>query len=77
MFKDYVVQLLRGVQNITYIQRNYLHTVIAVENTQIMGHVLDVFKQRTGNTGNTFSIHRRPKEFGERGIVNELNAELG
>ena len=72
MFKDYVVQLLRGVQNITYIHN--LHTVIAVENTQIMGHVLDVFKHWTGNT---FSIHRRPKEFGERGIVNELNAELG
>ena len=33
MFKDYVVQLLRGVQNVTYIQRNYLHTVIAVDNT--------------------------------------------
>ena len=73
MFKDYVVQLLRGVQKITYILRNYLHTIIAVENMQIMGHVLDVFKQRTGNT---FSIHRHPKEFGERGIVNELNAEL-
>ena len=50
MFKDYVVQLLRGVQNITYIQCNYLHTVIAVDNTQIMGNVLDVFKQRTGNS---------------------------
>ena len=74
MFKDYVVQLLRGVQNITYIQRNYLHTVIAMDNTQIMGNVLDVFKQRTGNS---FSIHRHPKEFGERGIVTELNAELG
>ena len=39
MFKDYVVQLLCGVQNVTYIQRNYLHTVIAVDNTQIMGNV--------------------------------------
>ena len=47
MFKDYVVQLLRGVQNVTYIQHNYLHTIIAVDNTQIMGNVLDVFKQRT------------------------------
>ena len=74
MFKDYVVQLLRGVQNITYIQCNYLHTIIAMDNTQIMGNVLDVFKQRTGNS---FSIHRHPKEFGERGIVTELNAELG
>ena len=74
MFKDYVVQLLRGVQNVTYIQCNYLHTVIAMDNTQIMGNVLDVFKQRTNNS---FSIHRRPKEFGERGIVTELNAELG
>ena len=74
MFKDYVVQLLRGVQNVTYIQRNYLHTVIAVDNTQIMGNVLDVFKQRTGNS---FSIHRCPKEFGERGIITKLNAELG
>ena len=74
MFKDYVVQLLRGVQNVTYIQCNYLHTVIAVDNTQIMGNVLDVFKQRTGNS---FSIHRHPKEFGERGIVTELKAELG
>ena len=74
MFKDYVVQFLHGVQNITYIQRNYLHTVITMDNTQIMGNVLDVFKQRAGNS---FSIHRRPKEFGERGIVTELNAELG
>ena len=74
MLKDYVVQLLRGVQNVTYIQRNYLHTVIAVDNTQIMGNVLGVFKQRTSNS---FSIHRCPKEFGERGIITELNAELG
>ena len=74
MFKDYVVQLLHGVQNITYIQCNYLHTIIAMDNTQIMGNVLDVFKQRTGNS---FSIHRRPKEFGERCIITELNAELG
>ena len=74
MFKDYVVQLLRGVQNVTYIQRNYLHTVIAVDNTQIMGNVLGVFKQRTSNS---FSIHRCPKEFRERGIITELNAELG
>ena len=74
MFKDYVVQLLHGVQNVTYIQHNYLHTVIAVDNTQIMGNVLDVFKQRTSNS---FSIHRCPKEFGERGIVTELNAGLG
>ena len=74
MFKDYVVQFLRGVQNVTYIQCNYLHTVIAMDNTQIMGNVLDVFKQRTGNS---FSIHRHPKEFEESGIVTELNAELG
>ena len=71
MFKDYVVQLLHGVQNVTYIQRNYLHTVIAVDNAQIMGNVLDLFKQRTSNS---FSIHRRLKEFGERGIITELNA---
>ena len=44
MFKDYVVQLLCRVQNVSYIQRNYLHTVIAMDNTQIMGNVLDVFK---------------------------------
>ena len=37
MFKDYVVQLLGGVQNVTDIQHHYLHTVIAVDNTQIMG----------------------------------------
>ena len=74
MFKDYVVQLLRGVQNVTYIQCNYLYTIISMDNTQIMGNVLDVFKQRTGNS---FSIHRHPKEFWERGIITELNAELG
>ena len=74
MFKDYIVQLLCGVQNVTYIQCNNLHTVIAMDNTQIMGNVLDVFKQRTSNS---FSIHRHLKEFGERGIVTELNAELG
>ena len=71
MFKDYVVQLLCGVQNVTYIQLNYLHTVITMDNAQIMGNVLDVFKQRTGNI---FLIHRHPKEFGERGIVTKLNA---
>ena len=74
MFKDYVVELLHGVQNVTYIQRNYLLTIIATDNTQVMGNVLDVFKQQTGNT---FSIHRHPKEFGQRGMVTELNAELG
>ena len=74
MFKDYVVQLLCGVQDVTYSQSNYLHTIIAVDNTQIMGNVLDVFKQRTINS---FSIHRHAKEFGERGIVTKLNAELG
>ena len=55
MFKDYVVQLLHGVQNITYIQHNYLHTIIAVDNTQIMGNVLDVFKQRTGKIASRFT----------------------
>ena len=51
MFKDYVVQLLCGVQNVTYIQCNYLHTVIAMDNTQIMGNVLDVFKNSNAELG--------------------------
>ena len=69
ILKDYVSNLLRGVPNITVCQRNYLHTVIGVDNMQIMAKVIDVFKQRTGNT---FSVHRHPKEFGQRGMGNEL-----
>ena len=64
LFKDYVLDLLRGVQNFTYIQRDYLHTVIAVDNNQVLGNIIDVFTQRTGNS---FSTHRWPKDFGQRG----------
>ena len=64
LFKDYALDVLRGVQNFTCIQRNYLHTVIAMENMQVLGNVIDVFKQRTGNS---FATHRRPKDFGQRG----------
>ena len=74
MFKDYVVQLLRGVQNVTYIQHNYLHTVIAVDNTQTMGNVLDVFKQRTGNS---FLIHdSQLKRLGYHTIISEKRTFL-
>ena len=48
MFKDYALDLLHGVQNFTCIQRDYLHTVITVENKQVLGNIIDVFKQRTG-----------------------------
>ena len=64
LFKDYALDLLHGVQNFTCIQRDYLHTVIAVENTQVLGNIIDVFKQRTGNS---FATHRQPKDFGQRG----------
>ena len=64
------MNLLRCLPNITVADRNYLHTVIAVDNTQVMGKVLDVFKQKTGNT---FSVYRRPKEFGQRGMHNYDN----
>ena len=64
LFKDYVLDLLHGVQNFTCIQRDYLHTVITMENNQVLGNIIDVFKQRTGNS---FSTHRRPKDFGQRG----------
>ena len=64
LFKDYALDLLRGVQNFTCIQRDYLHTVIAVENKQVLGNIINVFKQRTGNS---FATHRRPKDFGQRG----------
>ena len=74
IFKDYIVDLLHGVPNITYAEHNNLHTIIAVDNTQVMGNVLDVFKQRTSNT---FSVHHCPKEFGQRGMVNKLDAYLG
>ena len=60
----------RCLPNIRVADRNYLHTVIAVDNTQVMGKVLDVFKQKTGNT---FSVYRRPKEFGQRGKHNYDN----
>ena len=52
------MNLLRCLPNIRVADRNYLHTVITVDNTQVMGKVLDVFKQKTGNT---FSVYRRPK----------------
>ena len=64
------MNLLRCLPNIRVADRNYLHTVIAVDNTQVMGKVLDVFKQKTGNT---FSVYRRPKEFGQRGKHNYDN----
>ena len=73
MFKDYVVQLLRGVQNVTYIQHNYLHTVIAMDNTQIMGNVLDVFKQRTGNT---FSIHQASERIWGKRYHNQTQCRI-
>ena len=73
ILKDYVVNLLRGLPNITVAERNYLHTVIAVDNTQVMAKVLDVFKQRTGNT---FSVYRHPKEFGQRGMGNRQYGKL-
>ena len=64
LFKDYVLDLLHGVQNFTCIQCDYLHTVIAVDNNQVLENVINVFKQRTGNS---FSIHRQPKDFRQRG----------
>ena len=64
------MNLLRCLPNITVAHHNYLHTVIAVDNTQVMGKVLDVFKQKTGNT---FSVYRCPKEFGQRGMHNYDN----
>ena len=64
------MNLLCSLPNIRFAYRSYLHTVIAVDNTQVMGKVLDVFKQRTGNT---FSVYRRPKEFGQRGMHNYDN----
>ena len=64
------MNLLRCLPNIRVADRNYLHTVIAVDNTQVMGKVLDVFKQKTGNT---FSVYHHPKEFGQRGKHNYDN----
>ena len=64
LFKDYVLDLLCGVQNFTCIQCDYLHTVITMDNNQVLGNVINVFKQRTGNS---FSTHRWPKDFGQRG----------
>ena len=64
LFKDYVLDLLCGVQNFTCIQCDYLHTVITVDNNQVLGNIIDVFKQRMWNS---FSTHRQPKDFGQRG----------
>ena len=64
LLKDYMLNLLCGVQNFTCIQCDNLHTVIAMENKQVLGNIIDVFKQRTGKS---FSTHRRPKDFGQRG----------
>ena len=54
LFKDYVLDLLHGVQNFICIQCDY----------QVLGNIIDVFKQRTGNS---FATHRWPKDFGQRG----------
>ena len=62
LFKDYVLDLLCGVQNFTCIQHDYLHTVIAMDNNQVLGNVIDIFKQRTGNS---FSTYRWPKDWAE------------
>ena len=56
LFKDYVLDLLHGC-----IQCDYLHTVITMDNNQVLGNVINVFKQRTGNS---FSTHWWPKDFG-------------
>ena len=37
ILQDYVVNLLRCLPNIRVADRNYLHTVITVDNTQVMG----------------------------------------
>ena len=41
LFKDYVLDLLHGVQNFTCIQCDYLHTVIAMDNNQVQWQIQD------------------------------------
>ena len=64
LLKDYMLNLLCGIQNFTCIQHDNLHTVIAMEDKQVLGNIIDVFKQRTGNS---FSTHRWPEDFRQRG----------
>ena len=57
-------KLMQGVQNFTIVSRDMLHTVLAVSNTQVLQNVLDVFKQRGGNS---YPQYKKTKLFGERG----------
>ena len=41
---------MQGVQNFTIVSQDMLHTVLAVSNTQVLQNVLDIFKQRSGNS---------------------------
>ena len=55
---------MQGVQNFTIVSQDILHTVLAVSNTQVLQNVLDVFKQRSGNS---YPQYKKTKLFGERG----------
>ena len=46
---------------------NSMYTVVSVTNIQELNSVVDIFKQRTGNT---YPQYKKPKLFGERGTVN-------
>ena len=43
-------KIMQGVQNLTIVSRDILHTVLAVSNTQVLQNVLDVLKQWSGNS---------------------------
>ena len=57
-------KLMQGVQNFTIVSRDMLHTVLAVSNTQVLQNVLDIFKQRSGNS---YPQYKKTKLFGEQG----------
>ena len=49
---------------------NSMYTVVSVTNIQELNSVVDIFKQRTGNT---YPQYKKPKLFGERGRYNKFN----
>ena len=50
--------------NCTIVAQDRMHTVVSVDNMQVLQSVLDAFKQCSGNS---YPQYKKAKDFGERG----------
>ena len=64
--QDYVKGILRSVPNCEVVASDDNHTVISVNNIQVLQNMVDIFKQWTRNS---YSQYKKPKLFGERGTI--------